>query len=206
MPELFRRRTLPHWDVPGSTYFVTCCLAGSIPARGLLELRAAAARKGPQRCSETAFVRREEWLDGCRAVRWLTDTRLARIVESSLQYFAGVRYDLVAYVIMPSHFHWVFTPLISKSMAGDYRANREGIMHSIRRHTARACNRCLNRRGPFWQHESFDRVVRNEAELQRIVDYVEFNPVKAGLCEQPKTWEFSSAWRGGVKQSKEGGA
>jgi hypothetical protein len=36
--EMIRRRNLPHWDVPIAAYFVTVCLDGSIPARGLLDL------------------------------------------------------------------------------------------------------------------------------------------------------------------------
>jgi hypothetical protein len=36
--EVIRRRNLPHWDVPTAAYFVTTCLKGSIPARGLLDL------------------------------------------------------------------------------------------------------------------------------------------------------------------------
>ena len=55
----------------------------------------------------------------------------------------------------------------------------------------------LGRTGRFWQHESYDRVVRGENELQRIINFIEYNPVKAALCEQPDQWEFSSAWRGG---------
>ncbi|HEV3204293.1 MAG TPA: hypothetical protein VGY77_07920, partial [Gemmataceae bacterium] len=37
--EVIRRRNLPHWDVPTAAYFVTTCLEGSIPARGLLDLK-----------------------------------------------------------------------------------------------------------------------------------------------------------------------
>ena len=44
MNEIFRRRHLPHWDVPGATYFVTACLADSIPAQGLLSIRELEAR------------------------------------------------------------------------------------------------------------------------------------------------------------------
>src|SRR5437867_1831362 len=36
--ETIRRRNLPHWDVANAAYFVTTCLEGSIPARGLLDL------------------------------------------------------------------------------------------------------------------------------------------------------------------------
>ena len=34
----FRRRRLPHLDIDGATYFVTSCLANSIPAIGLRDL------------------------------------------------------------------------------------------------------------------------------------------------------------------------
>ena len=33
-----RWRRLPHWDLPGATYFVTSCLDGSLPAQGKLHL------------------------------------------------------------------------------------------------------------------------------------------------------------------------
>ncbi len=68
-------------------------------------------------------------------------------------------------------------------------------MHSLKRYTARECNGLLGRSGAFWQPESYDRLVRNEAELERIVHYVEHNPVTAGLCERPEDWLFSSAHR-----------
>ena len=38
LKEVFRRRHLPHWDVPHAAYFVTTCLAGSIPAQGFLDI------------------------------------------------------------------------------------------------------------------------------------------------------------------------
>jgi hypothetical protein len=41
--------------------------------------------------------------------------------------------------------------------------------------------------------ESFDHRVRDEAELDRIVHYVEYNPVNAGLAANPREWHWSSA-------------
>jgi hypothetical protein len=35
--------------------------------------------------------------------------------------------------------------------------------------------------------------VRNQDELERIIGYIEANPVKAGLAEAPDKWRFSSA-------------
>src|SRR5207245_8898543 len=45
----------------------------------------------------------------------------------------------------------------------------------------------------FWQDESFDHRVRDEVELERIVRYVENNPVSAGLAVNPRAWPWSSA-------------
>ena len=65
------------------------------------------------------------------------------------------------------------------------------IMHSLKRHTALKANKILERRGKFWQHESYDHVVRDEAELKRIRQYVLNNPVKAGLVAEFQDWPWS---------------
>ncbi len=36
-----------------------------------------------------------------------------------------------------------------------------------------------------WQPESFDRIIRNESELLRILNYILFNSVKLGLVDDP---------------------
>jgi putative transposase len=68
-----------------------------------------------------------------------------------------------------------------------------GIMHSLKSYTANEANKLLGRGGPFWQRESYDHWVRDEVELERIVDYIAYNPVKAGLVRQPQDWFFGSA-------------
>jgi putative transposase len=67
-------------------------------------------------------------------------------------------------------------------------------MHSVNRHSGRKCNEYLRRQDAFWQRESYDHCVDDEDELQRIIDYVELNPVKAGLVRSRELWEFSSAY------------
>ena len=68
------------------------------------------------------------------------------------------------------------------------------IMHSLKSYTANRCNRILGRTGPFWQDESYDHWVRDEDELVRVIEYVENNPVKAGLVTDPAEFVFSSAY------------
>ncbi len=209
-----RRRRLPHIDVDGGTYFVTSCLAGSIPAQGSLELKRyerELAERRPANVSlaewnvrrwKLIFAHTDRWLDREPAVRHLADPSLANEVVKAMLHFAGSRYDLLAFVVMPSHFHWVFRPLESwtRSLPADDDAPspRELVMHSIKRFTARQCNQLLGRRGAFWQDESYDHSVRDEDELLRIIEYVETNPVQAALTTRTDEWQHSSAcWRKG---------
>jgi type I restriction enzyme R subunit len=193
--------------MPGAAYFITTCLEGSISARGQLEIaRRKEELRQQQRPEDVApadwaasrwkkgFARMEGWLDAMPAVTHLADERLARQVMSSLYYFAGRRHDLLAFVVMPSHIHWVFQPLESWLDARrDRRSPREEILHSINGFTGRECNRILRRSGAFWQHESYDHWIRDAGELERIIRYVENNPVKAELCANCEDWPFSSA-------------
>jgi hypothetical protein len=55
-------------------------------------------------------------------------------------------------------------------------------------------NRILGTTGkPFWQDESYDRLVRDEREFARIARYIEMNPVRAGLVTVACEFPWSSA-------------
>ena len=208
--EQLRRRNLPHWDVPGTAYFVTTCLEGSIPATGRLDMAnhrdELKQRPRPTGLSENdwettrwklGFARMEHWLDERPAIRHLADPALAGIVVDALRFFEGVRYDLLAFAVMPSHLHWVFRPSADwiAGFESSTRSPRQRIVHSINRHTALRCNAALETAGSFWQRESYDHWIRDARELERIVLYVEGNPVKAKLVESAELWPFSSAYR-----------
>lgn len=208
--ESLRRRRLPHWDVPDAAYFVTTCLKGSIPAQGLLDLRRyrqeLQARPRPEgqeqwewqrTLGKLHFARTDKWLDHRPAVRHLEEPCLARAVIDALYHFAGERYDLLAFVVMPSHIHWVFQPLAAwVETLPDLKTSRgprQRILHSVNRHSAAECNKLRSAAGDFWQRESFDHWVRDAEELERIIRYIEANPVTAGLVTAPELWPFSSA-------------
>jgi type I restriction enzyme R subunit len=137
-------------------------------------------------------------LDRAEAGRFLADDQLAQIVVDALYFIAGERDDHLGDVVMPSHFHWVFQPLeqwVNRLKLGKrHRTPRERLVHSINRFTASRCNQVLGRQGGFWQREAYDHWVRSPEELERILLYVEGNPVKAGLVQSPHDWRHSSAW------------
>ena len=62
------------------------------------------------------------------------------------------------------------------------------IIGGLKKFTARESNQVLKRKGAFWQAESYDRFVRNNKELERVIAYTIHNPVKAGLAEKWEEW------------------
>jgi REP element-mobilizing transposase RayT len=119
---------------------------------------------------------------------WLAVPKIARIVQEAL-YFSTeklCRFDLHAWVVMSNHVHMLVSP----------RSQPSVFMKALKGYTATEANRALNRTGEhFWQHESYDHWVRNEAEMPKIVRYHEWNPAQAGLVEQPEDFPWSSATR-----------
>jgi REP-associated tyrosine transposase len=148
------------------------------------------------RLSKLAFVRVEQWLDRRPANRILEKPELAAIIVDSMLHFASERYDLLAYVVMPSHIHWLFQPLPEwvRSLRDNQMSPRERVTYSMNRYSATQCNRLLHRKGQFWQSESYDHWVRDVEEMERIIRYIEDNPVKASLVGIAEAWQFSSAW------------
>jgi putative transposase len=214
MPEVITRRHLPHWYVPGAAHFVTYRLAGTLPPHVLEQLHAehearlvAPAPDGqspPQhreRAHKQAFARFDRYLDLHRDIDWLARPRVAAVVRENLYHHRGGKYHLMAWCIMPNHVHLLLPPMeVSEKAAenaGVETADSGGplatIMHSLKSYTANEANKVLGRTGPFWQAESYDHWVRDEDELERVVDYIAYNPVKAGLVTEPQDWYFGSA-------------
>jgi REP element-mobilizing transposase RayT len=92
-------------------------------------------------------------------------------------------YELFAWVIMPNHVHILILPI----------SDPQEITHFVKGRSAREANQILGRTGPFWQHESYDHFVRSRKEFDRVVNYIEQNPVSAGLVSTTDDWRFSSA-------------
>ena len=128
---------------------------------------------------------------------WLKDNRIAEIVKSSIRFRDEKEYDLITYTIMPNHVHLVILPIV-KRIANSLNSERKQnhyivtkVLQDLKKYTARECNKLLNRKGSFWQHESYDHVVRDSKALGRIVDYVLNNPVKAGIVNSWEEWGHS---------------
>ena len=112
---------------------------------------------------------------------------IAAIVADAIREGGREDYSLHSWVVMPNHVHLLITPL----------TNVSALLRRLKGVTAYRANQAPMRKGPFWQHESYDRLVRDDREFRRIQDYIVQNPVKAGLAASAELYEWSSAWAGG---------
>ncbi len=80
---------------------------------------------------------------------------------------------------MPNHVH-VLIETFDKFPLGD-------IVHSWKSFTAKAINRHLQREGTVWHPDYHDRHIRDDAHLYAVIDYIESNPLQAGLVARKKT-------------------
>jgi putative transposase len=200
----FYRRNLPHIQPRGASFLVNFRLAASLRADVVEQLRMDALEleeklatvKNPQ---EKFLLHEKEqrklfgkWDDALHKSKtgpfWLQEERIAQIVVNSIMYHNGKWFDVLAYCIMPNHAHLVLTPYESSDTA-DYSLAK--IMHNIKRNSANHANKVLGRTGAFWQHESYDHFARDEKELERIIKYVLYNPVKANLVKEQTDWKWN---------------
>ena len=91
---------------------------------------------------------------------------------------------------MPDHVHMIFTPL--KDEEGKPFGLAE-IMNGIKGASAHSINKALNRRGPVWQYESFDHVLRSDEKIGGTVDYICHNPVRKMLVDNMDDYPW--LWR-----------
>jgi carbamoylphosphate synthase large subunit/REP element-mobilizing transposase RayT len=181
-----KHRNLPHWRQAGAAYFVTFRLADAVPATLLREWKhelatwrkfhpepwdAATKYEYHRRFQET----REDWLDKGHGTCLLRDIDAAQVVAGALKHFQGTRYLLDAFVVMPNHVHALLQPLNDNSLSG--------ILHSWKSFTGKELKRRSADHQAVWQDENYDRIVRDEQELERLRDYIQCNPTKAKLAE-----------------------
>lgn len=76
-------------------------------------------------------------------------------------------------MVMPDHTHLILKP------RGDMSLSR--IMKGIKGVSARRVNALRHTSGSLWQDESWDRILRDAAEFDEKLQYMIYNPVKAGL-------------------------
>ncbi|MDO9578731.1 MAG: transposase [Candidatus Cloacimonadales bacterium] len=196
----FYKRNLPHYQPENGVFFITTCLANSLPPKKLKEIK---EKKNDfeqmlkqvsksqkiivlQEFHNRYFKDFDDFLDSQRNNCWLSQADLRNIIIENLFYWNNLKYYLFAFCIMPNHVHIILKPKLKSSCSYESLSD---IMFSMKSYTANECNKILDRNGSFWLHESYDHYIRNADEFDYYVDYVQQNPVKAGLIKKWSDWK-----------------
>jgi len=175
----FYRRRLPHVSDTEQPVFLTWRLHSSLPSHRVFPKDALT--------SGQAFAAMDRLLDEVRSgAFYLGQPAVADMIVEAIHYNAHVleHYLLYAFVVMPNHVHLLASPCVALPK----------LSKSLKGITAKRANAMLSLTGkPFWQEESYDHVVRHELEFEKIRNYIENNPVRAGLAGEASEYRWSSA-------------
>ncbi len=100
-------------------------------------------------------------------------------------------YDIriLAYVIMPNHWHLLLYPINDGSMSK--ALHWLGTSHARRHHTRKE----TIGGGRLYQGRYKSFLVQEDVHLLTVLKYIERNPVRAKLTTKPETWKWGSAYR-----------
>lgn len=145
----YSRGRLPHYDGGSISQFVTFRLFDSLPQAILKRFKSELASRGVENLSRETMILIEKYLDLGNGSCYLRNSEIAEIIKGTLLHHDGVKYDLIAWVVMPNHVHILIRPRAGHDLYG--------IIHSIKSYTAKEANKRLDRSGAFWMREYFDR-------------------------------------------------
>lgn len=138
-------------------------------------------------------------------VEWktlLTDDKHKDIIIKSLEFLVKEkRIILNAFVIMSNHIHLIWQPMFGFTLSD--------IQTSFMKYTAQQLKRSLSNSNPamieefkvnkydrayqIWKREPLSVELRTHEVFIQKLEYIHYNPVKAGLCIHPEDYYYSSA-------------
>lgn len=149
----------------------------------------------------------------CTVINWLnvfTETKYNTIVLDSLKYCQKHKGLLIyGWCIMPSHLHLIigtnnepmqfiirdFKSFTSRHIRKRMEENLENrnTQRMVQKMKATGLNNKNNKDWQFWQQHSHPQELFYKKVAEQKLNYIHFNPVKAGLTDIPKNWLYSSA-------------
>ncbi|MBI4710899.1 MAG: transposase [Candidatus Omnitrophica bacterium] len=118
---------------------------------------------------------------------------------------------LFHYAIMNTHFHYVLQAIDKETLSAHFAY--------LKWHYTKWVREKYGWKGPLWRERYKSIPIENESYLSTCGSYVEYNPVRAGICNRPEDYPFSSSrkyranandplldeYRGGSRQDADNG-
>jgi putative transposase len=105
-----------------------------------------------------------------------------------------------AICLLPDHLHCIWTlPEDTDDFSIRWRAIKGHFSTRYRELGGIPANispaRIQRREIGFWQRRFWEHTIRDEKDLNRHIEYIHYNPVKHGLVQNVRDWEWSSFHR-----------
>jgi putative transposase len=132
----------------------------------------------------------------------LEDDKHKDIITNSLDFLTKQQRILVyAFAIMSNHFHLIW------QMLGDHKRNDvqrdflkftgQQILKNLRNENSVMLREVIvdakDRKRQVWERNSLGILLWSDSVFNEKLEYIHYNPVKAGLCRYPEEYKYSSA-------------
>jgi putative transposase len=125
---------------------------------------------------------------------------LVRHVDRLRQVYRSIQerypFETIAVCVLPDHLHAVWSlPAGDADFPMRWNLIKGGFSRGLPSSEARSLSKIVKREKGIWQRRYWEHTIRNDADLERHVDYIHFNPVKHGQVMQVVDWPHSSFHR-----------
>ncbi|MBQ8459805.1 transposase [bacterium] len=124
---------------------------------------------------------------------------LQQAFENAKYYFD---FDVVACCVLPDHIHFIMKPTnieeyprIITSIKYYFSRNYVGLespTYNVNESSPLKIGYKNKREKGIFQHRYYEHTIVDENELNKIIDYIHYNPVKHGYVDKVKNWAYSS--------------
>ena len=102
--------------------------------------------------------------------------------------------QVYGYVVMPEHVHLLLSEPQRDTLTDALKSLKQGVSRRLIANIGGPLMPSFGLSGEqhFWQKRYYDFNIRDYPQFVEKLRYIHRNPVKAGLCERPEDWEWSS--------------
>lgn len=112
---------------------------------------------------------------------------IAKVIAETWVFYANAgRIKLAAFVVMPDHWHVLFSTGIENTLPEFMKMADQWISRNSKIQ--------LVKNQAKWQDGYYDTQIKSIRQMCYVKDYIENNPVRAELCESKNQWRWSSTY------------
>jgi REP element-mobilizing transposase RayT len=181
----YNRGYLPHFDQAEAYQNITYRLADSLPLEFVEKLRYELRIKNSEKHEKERRIKIENMLGRCYGECILRNQECSRIVTETWQCFAGERYDLISFVVMPNHVHVlikIYDGFELGKIVRSWKGYSSRMINQVLQNFDSTNNSNRNNKKRLWQRGYWDRYIRNDKHFNQTLEYIRKNYENGGVA------------------------